>query len=126
MILEEIYKAYPTQQDCIKHLELTIWNNKPNCPYCQSFNISPIKNELRYHCNGCNTSFSVTVKTVFHKTKIELQKWFYVIWVVNNDKRLSARSLGNLIGVTKDTALKMLNRIHKEILTQNDLIKKII
>jgi hypothetical protein len=41
MNIIQVYKQFPTQQDCIKHLEKVRWNNEPTCPYCQSKNQSP-------------------------------------------------------------------------------------
>ena len=70
MNIIQVYKKYPKQEDCIRHLESIRWKGKPTCPYCKSKNCTPMPKEHRYHCNSCNTSYSVTVGTIFHKTKI--------------------------------------------------------
>jgi len=127
MNIIQVYKQFPTQQDCINHLEKVRWNNEPVCPYCQSKNQSPLKKENRYHCNNCNTSFSVTVGTIFHKTKADLQKWFLAISLVLNAKKgISARQLGRDIEVTKDTAWYMLMRIRKAFVEYGDLLEGIV
>lgn len=112
MDLKIIYKQFPTQQDCIKHLEVIKWNGIPFCPYCQSRKQTPVPKELRYHCNDCRTSYSVTVKSIFHKTKVDLQKWFYAIQLVIKS-RISVRQLAKEIEVTKDTACFMVKRIKR-------------
>ena len=66
--------------------------------------------ELRYHCNDCLTSYSVTAKSIFHKTKVDLQKWFLAIRLTVQNE-ISARQLAKEIEVTKDTACFMVNRI---------------
>lgn len=66
--------------------------------------------EQRYHCNGCKVSYSVTAKTMFHKTKIDLQKWFFAIPLIVR-RETSARELAKRISVTKDTACFMVERI---------------
>ena len=76
MNIIQIYRTFPKQQDCINHLEKVKWNNKPRCPYCKSTNQTSMPKENRYHCNNCNTSFSVMVGTIFENTKLDLQKWF--------------------------------------------------
>lgn len=85
--------------------------------------------EGRYHCNGCNTNYSVTAKTVFHKTRVELQKWFLIITHVmtrtRNQKRLSARQIAETIGVNKNTACYMAMRIRVADQKDNDLFLKI-
>lgn len=127
MNIIQVYKQFPAHSDCIKHLEKVRWSNEPVCPYCQSKNQSPLPKEQRYHCNNCNTTFSVTVQTIFHKTKVDLQKWFLAISLVLNAKKgLSARQLGRDIEVTKDTAWYMLMRIRKTFKDDAGLLEGII
>ncbi len=127
MNIPQLYKQFPTQQDCIKHLEEVRWSGNPKCPYCNSANQSPLPKENRYHCNTCNTSFSVTVGTIFHKTKIDLQKWFLAVSLVLNAKKgYSARQLGRDINVTKDTAWRVFMQIRKALVEQKELMEGII
>jgi len=114
MEISSIYRDFPTQADCIKYIEAKLWPDGPICPYCESKNQSPLPKENRYHCNTCKTTFSVTVHTIFHKTKCDLQKWFVAIYIISNSKKgISARQLAREINVTKDTAWFMLMRIRK-------------
>lgn len=127
MNIEEVYKRYPTQADCIKHLEKIIWNNNPVCPYCGYKNQTPLPKENRYHCNICDTTYSVTVRTIFHRTKCDLQKWFLALYLILNEKKVfSARQLAQEIKVTKDTALFIMTRIRKEFVEHGDLLKEIM
>src|ERR1035437_8159842 len=127
MNIIQVYKQFPTHEDCIKHLENVRWNNEPICPYCNSKNQSPLPKEQRYHCNTCNTTFSVTVHTIFHKTKCDLQKWFLAISLVLNAKKgYAARQLGRDIEVTKDTAWYMLMRIRKSFVEYPELLEGIV
>jgi transposase-like protein len=89
MNIIEIYKQYPTDNDCLEHLEKVRWPGGPRCPYCNSANASALPKEYRYHCNNCNTSYSVTVGTIFHNTKLDLQKWFLAISLILNAKKAS-------------------------------------
>jgi transposase-like protein len=125
MNIIQVYKQFPTQEDCITHLEKVRWHGKPVCPYCKSFRVSP--NEHRYHCNNCKTGFSVTVGTIFHKTKVDLQKWFLAISLVLNAKKgISARQLARDIEVNKNTGWYMLMRIRKAMREYGDLLEGII
>lgn len=128
MNIIQVYKKFPTQADCIKHLEQVRWNNEPTCPYCQSKKQTPLKNTTRYHCNNCNTSFSVTVGTIFHKTRLDLQKWFLAVSLVLNAKKgYSARQLGRDIEVTKDTAWYLFMRIRRAFKeTDKELLEGIV
>jgi len=123
----QIYKQFPNRESCIKHLEKVKWDNIAKCPYCNSTNASPVPKELRYHCNNCNTSFSVTVGTIFHKTKLDLQQWFIAVsLVLNARKGISARQLARDINVTKDTGWYMLMRLRRALVEYGDLLQTIV
>lgn len=126
MTKSAIFKKYSTERKFIAHLESVLWNNAPICPYCQSTYHTPAPKEGRYHCNNCKTSYSVTTGTMFHKTRVDLRLWAFVIASMLESKNHPVRELGELIGVTKDTALFMMNRIKPEILNNRDTLKKII
>ncbi len=125
MTIEDIYKKFPNEDSCIRFLEKLKWNGEPECPYCLSNSQTPIKDN-RYHCNTCNISYRVTVNTAMHKTKVDLQKWFYLIHLIlGTNMSISLRNLGNELGVTKDTALRMSNKIKESVVKQDVLIQKI-
>ena len=86
MTLEYFYLKFKSKKECIEFIEDLEWSDTPFCPYCNSERFTNLKDEKRYHCNNCNNSYSVTVGTIFHKTKIDLQKWFYVIHLLYANK----------------------------------------
>lgn len=127
MNLERLYRSFPKQQDCITYLEKVRWKNIPTCPYCRSTKQTPMKKGNRYHCNTCNTSYSVMVGTIFENTKLDFQKWFLAIsLVINAKKRISSRQLAQEINVTKDTAWYMIERIRKTMIEYGELLDRII
>lgn len=116
MNIIQIFKQFPTQESCIKHLELARWKGEPVCPYCESTNTNPLTKELRHHCNSCRKSFSVTVGTIFHDTRLPMQKWFLAISLILNAKKgISARQLARDLEVNKDTAWSMGMRIREAL-----------
>lgn len=127
MNLKKIYEKYPTKKDCHCYLEQLLWNNYPQCPYCKSHKFSVLNNTYRYHCNNCNTSYSVTVNTIFHKTKIDLQKWFLAIkLIMNYGNKISSRKLAAEIRTTKDTANRIINALVDELKKSDNIILKIM
>ncbi len=80
--------------------------------------------EQRYHCNYCKCSYSVTTKTIFHKTKVDLQKWFAAIPLIVS-RQMSARELAKSIDVTKDTACFMVMRVKLAQQQDRNLIEKL-
>ena len=126
MNIVKIYEKFPTDNDCLSHLERIRWGDKPRCPYCNSTNSTPLPKENRYHCNNCNTSYKVTVGTIFHHTHLPLQKWFLAITIILNAKKsIPARQLSRDLQVNKDTAWRismkirdaMIQREQRELLT---------
>lgn len=114
-------------EDCLALLEQIRWGGKPKCPYCESTNATAYNNERRYHCNSCYTSYSVTVGTLFHKTHVELQKWFVAIpLVLNSPKAITVRQLAKEIGVNKNTACYMIERIRKAMDEEPGLVQALI
>ncbi len=114
MNIVQIYQLFPTEADCISHLEAVRWHGKPVCPYCKASQSTPLPTESRHHCNACNTTFSVTVGTIFHHTHLPLQKWFLAVSIVLNAKKgLSARQLARDLLVNKNTGWRMGMQIRK-------------
>ena len=114
MNIIQIFQRYPTQEACIRHLEQARWKGTPVCPYCQSKNTNPNPKELRHYCNNCKTSFSVTVRTIFHRTHLPLQKWFLAVSLILNAKKgLSALQLSRDLEVNKNTAWRIAMQIRR-------------
>ena len=79
MNLIDVFERFPDQESCIEHLEHVRWRGTPYCPHCGSINIKRKKEYGegrvgRWNCHDCKASFKVTHGTVFHGTKIPLQK----------------------------------------------------
>lgn len=117
MDIISVFEQFPTQESCISHLETVRWDDIPKCPYCLSTKQSPLKKEYRYHCNNCNTSYSVTVRTIFHHTHLPIQKWFLAISLILNVKKgISARQLARHIHVTRNTGWRISMKIRDAML----------
>jgi len=129
MNIIQVYKLFPTQDDCLNHIEKVRWQGKPVCPYCKSTNATPYKSERRYHCNNCNTSYSVTVGTIYHKTHLDIQKWFLAIALILNAKKgISARQLARDLEVNKSTGWRMGMQIRKAMAegAQRELLQGVV
>lgn len=125
MNLIEVMARFPTQEACIEHLEQIRWKGTPVCPHCESKNVAH-KNETqeegkvgrtgRYNCHACRTTFKVTQGTVFHGTKIPLQKWFVAIaLLINAKKSLSSHELARDLDLNQKTAWYIMTRVRAEM-----------
>jgi len=127
MNLIQIFKQFPTQESCIEHLEKARWGNEPVCPYCGSVNTNKLEKEMRHHCNGCRTSFSVTVGTIFHHTHLPIQKWLLAIALILNAKKgISSRQLARDLELPVKTAWSLSHRIRKAMKQDGELLSGIV
>ncbi len=102
-----------------KHLERIRWPNGPFCPHCgEAENVKPLKGKSHrpglHKCYSCKGHFSVTVGTVFERSKVPLHKWVLTAHLIAASKKgISAHQIHRMIGVTYKTAWFMCHRIRK-------------
>lgn len=107
----EIIRDFPDEQSCIEYLEETRWEGNPVSPFDPTSKVYKCKGN-RYYCKNTGKYFNVRTGTLFDGTKIPLQKWFIVIWLLASHKKgVPSRQLARDIGVTQKTAWFMLHRI---------------
>ena len=72
-----------TDKDAAReHLEGQRWANGRSCPHCgeaDECNVPAMKGgrEGLFQCKSCRKQFTVTVGTVFERSKVPLNKWLY-------------------------------------------------
>ena len=104
-----------------EHLESLRWPNGPICPHCGNADPKRIKaltgkahRKGVYQCNECREQFTVTVGTVFERSKIPLNKWLLAThFMCASKKGMSAHQLHRMLGVTYKTAWFMCHRIRE-------------
>jgi transposase-like protein len=104
-----------------EHLEDQRWPNGPVCPHCGNCDperIRALKGKSTrpgvYQCNPCREQFTVTVGTVFERSKIPLNKWLLATHLMCSSKKgMSAHQLHRMMGVTYKTAWFMAHRIRE-------------
>ncbi|KRA00251.1 transposase [Mesorhizobium sp. Root157] len=114
----------PIFQDADKareHLEAQRWPHGPICPHCGNANetrITKMEGKAHrpglYNCMECREQFTVTVGTVFERSKIPLNKWLLATFLMASSKKgMSAHQLHRMLGVTYKTAWFMAHRIRE-------------
>lgn len=99
-----------------KHLEAIRWPDGPTCPHCGSFGATRLEGKKHrdglIQCNDCRQQFTVTVGTVFERSKIALNKWLLCNHLlVSSKKGISAHQIHRMLGVTYKTAWFMCHRL---------------
>jgi len=107
-----------------KHLEALRWPNGPICPHCEANDVTRLEGTRHrdglIQCNVCRQQFTVTVGTVFERSKIALNKWLFCNHLLCAGKKgVSAHQIHRMLGVTYKTAWFMMHRI-REAMTPID------
>lgn len=99
-----------------KHLEALRWPDGAECPHCGLIKATAVTGgrEGLYQCNSCREQFTVTVGTVFERSKIALNKWLLCNHLLCASKKgMSALQISRMLGVTYKTAWFMCHRIRE-------------
>lgn len=102
-------------------LESIRWPNGPVCVHCGATDhVVRVEGEKKSHrpgllyCNDCKGQFTVTVGTVFEKSKIPLNKWWLATFLLCSSKKgISSHQIHRTLGVTYKTAWFMTHRIRE-------------
>ena len=80
-----IYEPRFTNENAARtHLEAIRWPDGPFCPHCGSYKATRLEGSKHrtglVQCNEpeCRQQYTVTVGTVFERSKVPLHKWLFV------------------------------------------------
>jgi transposase-like protein len=110
---------YTNDDAAREHLESLRWPNGPVCPHCGIVgNAAELKGKSTrpgvYKCRDCRKPFSVTVGTVFERSKIPLSKWLLANHMLACGKKgVSSHEIHRALGVTYKTAWFMTHRLRE-------------
>ena len=120
------HKVFQDEAEARKALEKVRWPKGPICPHCGNSDpekIAKVEGKKQTHrpglfyCNECAGQFTVTVGTVFERSKIPLTKWWMAAHLLNAGKRgVSAHEIHRVIGVTYKTAWFMMHRLREAMI----------
>lgn len=112
----------PHFQDADKareYLEQLRWADGVVCPHCGVIG-GHYKLEGKstrpgvYKCSACSDQFTVTVGTVFERSKIKLHIWLQAVHLMSASKKgISAKQIERMLGVSYKTAWFMCHRIRE-------------
>lgn len=110
---------FKSSDDARRYLEAIRWPDGAVCPHCGSVGEHyALKGKAHrpglWKCHDCREQFSVTVGTVFERSKISLHVWLQAVYLLCSSKKgMSAHQLHRTLGVTYKTAWFMAHRIRE-------------
>lgn len=102
-----------------EYLESVRWPNGPVCPHCGAIDrISKLQGTSHrpglYDCGHCRDQFTVTVGTIFERSKVSLDKWLFAATLMAASKKgISSKQIERMIGVTYKTAWFITHRLRE-------------
>jgi transposase-like protein len=108
-------------------LESHVWPRGPVCPHCGNADenkITRLEGEAHrpglHQCNEaeCREQFTVTVGTVFERSKIPLTKWLAALFLMTASKKgVSAHQVHRMLGVSYKSTWFMMHRLREAMRT---------
>lgn len=123
-------KIFADDYAALQHLESIRWKRYRYCPKCgETERTSPTASVNHrpglYYCNGCKRTFTVTVGTIFHGSKVPLSKWLLVFYLMAASKKgISALQVQRMLEVSYKTAWFMCHRIRLAMTPTEEQLKK--
>jgi transposase-like protein len=104
-------------------LESRVWANGRVCPHCGNADqdkITKLKGKAHrpgvYQCNepACRLQFTVTVNTVFERSKIPLTKWLAALFLMTASKKgISAHQVHRMLGISYKSTWFLMHRLRE-------------
>ncbi len=102
-------------------LEARLWPDGPICPHCGVVDEATLMKGKShrlglYQCNACRKPFTVTVGTLYERSRIPLHKWLAATHLMMASKKgMSALQVGRMLGFSKKTAWFVCHRIRESL-----------
>src|SRR5690348_11937160 len=101
-------------------LERRVWPKGPICPHCGASDkdVTELDGDKHrpglYQCNQCREQFTVTVGTVFERSKLPLTKWLAALFLMTASKKgVSAHQIHRMLGISYKSTWFMMHRLRE-------------
>jgi len=84
--LLEFQREFSAEESCAQHLREMRWPNGFRCSRCNHAEAWFIRTRNILDCKSCRAKISLTAGTIFHKTRMPLVKWYWLIYHMAMDK----------------------------------------
>jgi len=114
----EFLDWFSTEEACLAFLERLRWPGGFVCVRCDWSGEPYRASRTRLMCRACQHQSSVTVGTIFEKTRTPLRTWLAAAWYLTNQKQgVSALGLQRVLGLgSYQTAWTMLHRFRRAMI----------
>jgi len=113
MTYSRFLELFPDNEACLVYLKEKHYADGTECPKCgKASKFHRIRGRSAFSCQFCGHHVYPTAGTIFHKSTVSLQLWFFAIYLMSSTRcGISAKQLEREIGVTYKTAHRMFKQI---------------
>lgn len=113
MTFAQFLERFPDNATCLEYLKIKFYSDGTECPGCgKPTKFHKVTGRSCYSCQYCRHQVYPTAGTIFHKSTVNLQLWFYAIFLMSSTRcGISAKQLEREIGVSYKTAHRMFKLI---------------
>ena len=108
---DEFKQTYPDEASCFRYLSELKWGSGFTCRKCGNHTFIEGKNVYAHRCNKCWYEETPTIGTIFHKLKFPIEKAFYLLFLVTNNKKISIEELSRTLDLSDRTCWSYKNKI---------------
>lgn len=112
MTINDFKLSYPDCDTCLHTIYKFRYENLvcPVCERCDPF--KRVKNRRAYQCRACGYQIYPTAGTIFEKSRIPINAWFYAMYLyATTTKGISARQFERNFMVCYETALRIVHQV---------------
>ncbi len=122
---EEFSKIYPDKESCDSFLADLKWRNGYTCKKCKNDHFYAGHTPYSRRCSKCDYDESVTSYTIFHNTRIPINKAFYMIFLIYSTKgKISSHKLAELLNIRQSTCWTYGTRVKTVMEERKSILKK--
>jgi hypothetical protein len=122
---EEFSRIYPDKESCSLFLAELKWKHGYTCRKCKNTQYYPGHVQFSRRCSKCGYEESVTSYSIFHNTRIPLNKAFYMVFLIYATKgKISSHKLAEILNMRQSTCWTYGARIKAVMEERKSILKK--
>jgi transposase-like protein len=116
LTFKQFQAMYPDDVSCLARLmEVNYGGTEIACPGCGAdTKFHPLSKRRAYVCQLCGHHVYPAAGTIFHKSRTNLTKWFFAIYLMTSTRHgVAAKEIERQLGVTYKCAWRMCHELRK-------------
>lgn len=125
MDFEEFSRIYPDKETCYQFLADLKWKNGYACRKCKHTQFYTGHSPYSRRCSKCGYEESVTSYSIFHNTRIPINKAFYMVYLIYTTKgKTSSHKISEVLNMRQSTCWTYSSRVKTAMEEKKSVLKR--